>query len=153
MDSIILDVLLKLKIFSKLKDKKHCKLSFVNNEVQLDPWSYVNGFLRYCRGDNRTQTINFVTNVVSITTDVITLLLENYSLFTNEESFFIESKKQEILNHLRQLCAEMKSAIVGLEVLKDNYRDNTNTEQILDLQINRANALLRRTEENIAKYS
>lgn len=127
-NNVIDQLTLNLKVMGDIKNGD--KLSTVNNNIEIDAYSYVRALYRTYIGDSRTKTIEKLYEVI-----------EDVNKITNQLLKF-ESFSDDIINLpdnnakiLQDLIPDMVNGKKGLSNLKLTYQGDVLTENKLDMLI------------------
>jgi hypothetical protein len=158
MNSILEDLLLKLKVIGKLgtQDASDCKLSFRGNEPGLERQGMFTWMSRWYNGDSRDFTVTFIQKTVSECKEVTNLYMSSTFLCLNDLSAVSDHQRQkasDIVSCLQMLLQELEEALKGIDALKNTYRDNGRIQARLDITKNHGERIVLLISNAVEKYA
>lgn len=145
--AVIDNLLLNLKIISKIPENGRLKRSELNIMALEEPITRVTWIKRYLNGDSRSRTILDITNVIDHVIDKCNDILNSkyfvdHGKFNMNSSFIdnkIESEYIKQYELLEEIYKELKESIKGLINLKITYYSDDTIISKIDILLSKIN--------------
>lgn len=130
------DLHAKLRVMARLKEQttaQRCRLSVINGNIEIVGDSYTNAVMRTLRGDSRQNTMVVVRRIFDDVQMMIELMYNHRVMFDPDSTTY---RRGYWARAIRELCANTRAAIDGLNALRDDtYKDDiTSSESIRSIQ-------------------
>lgn len=129
---ILEQLTLNLKVLGDIKNSD--KLSIVNEQIEIDPYSYVRCIYRTYNRDSRSKSLEKVNELIEDIIQISNQLL-NLEPFSSD----IIDLPENNCKILQDLTPDMIHAIKGLNNLKNTYQNDVLTENKLEMLIKKTN--------------